>query len=110
MTDWKGNEIKEGDEICLIKFLQKDWVGRSGFYVPQGNGSFKEVVVKEKPEPDKEVWEVGAYYLVHNRKGLLCITEEVGEHKITSAINQLMFFLDEKCFQIGIKGVSDTKE
>lgn len=110
MTDWKGNIIKEGDEICLIKFLHKDWIGRSSLLVPQEGGSCKEFVIKEKPESDKEVWDVGDYYLVHNINGKLCITQEIGDCKITTPINQLMFFRDETCFQIGIKGVSDTKE
>ena len=107
--DWKGNIIKEGDEICLIKTKHIDFFGRTSWCVPQGDGSFKEIVVKEKPDPPKDVWQVGEYATVFSKDGRLCITTNYGEFTVTQGIGQLLIFKTDEIV-LGIKGVSDTKE
>jgi hypothetical protein len=109
MKDWKGNVIKEGDEICLIKTKQIDYFGRMLMLMPEGDGKFTEVVVKEKPDEPKEVWEVGEYATVFLKDGRLCVTTDYGEFKVTQGIDELLIFRTDEIV-LGIKGVSDTKE
>lgn len=107
--DWKGNIIKEGDEICLIKTKQVDYFGKAAWLIPQGDKTFKEVVVKEKADPTIDVWEVGEYATVFSKDGRLCITTNDGEFEVTQSVNQLLIFRTDEIV-IGIKGGSDTKE
>jgi len=108
VKDWKGNIIKEGDEICLIKTKQIDYFGRMEMWIPNGKG-YKEIVVKEKADPPKEVWEVGEYATVFSKDGRLCVTTKDGEYTVTQGVNSLLIFRTDEIV-IGIKGVSDTKE
>ncbi len=110
IKDWKGNVIKEGDEICVITTKIKDYFGKTAFYMPQKDGSYKQVVVKEKPELTKDVWVVGNYQTVYNCNGMLCTKHEVGGDIFYHSLYTSILFSDPDCYIIGIKGVSDTKE
>ena len=107
--DWKGNIIKEGDEICLIRTKYIDYFGKASMCIPQEDGSFKEIVVKEKPNPTKDVWEVGEYYKVFLKEGRLCIMVKYDDWEVTQGIEGMMYFEPSEIV-LGIKGFSDTKE
>lgn len=109
MTDWKGNIIKEGDEICLIRTKDIDYFGRVAWIMPKEDGTYDEIVTKEKPEPTKDIWEVGQYHKVFTHKGKLCIKIQCGEWEVTQGIMGIMVFEPSEII-LAIKGVSDTKE
>ena len=102
IADWKGNVVKPGDEICLIKIKDKSYFGKMGMMIP-GKG----IVWSDKePEPDKDCWKVGEYSKVDEN---LCITTKHGDYTFTQPISICMEFIDTTCLILAIKGVSDMQ-
>lgn len=101
ITDWKGNAIKHGDEICLIKIKDKSYFGKVGMMIP-GQGM---VCSTEEPEPNKNCWKVGEYLKVDEN---LCITVKHGYYTFTQPISICMAYIDTSCLILAIKGVSDV--
>lgn len=104
VTDWKGNVIKEGDEVCFIKIKSGGIFKNMTWLIPNGDGSFSSRTIEDEPEED--CWAVGEYVLIE--KGLV-YTSTIGDYTFTMPISGLTF-----CIQPGtilaIKGVSDMKE
>lgn len=104
VTDWKGNVIKEGDEVCFIKIRTGSFFDNLGLLIPDGEGGFSEYKTEEETEED--CWEVGDYVTVE--RGLK-YTSTMGEYTFIMPISALVFFPKEKSI-LAIKGVSDMKE
>lgn len=106
VTDWKGNVIKEGDEICFIKIKTGGlFTDISLVMLPGG----EEIPIPA--EEEKDCWEVEEYLKVERMDcGLLGYTRKYGEWTVTQAItmDEIKFF-DTGRFILAIKGVSDTK-
>ena len=98
MTDWKGNEIKPGMEVCIIKIIDKQYMV-PGVLFPDGT------CIMADREPDKVCWEIGPYYLVEGEK--LIITESIGEFTFSQPLEIKCFFLDMNNYFLAIKGISD---
>lgn len=103
VTDWKGNVIKEGDEVCFIKIRTGENFSNLSLLIPDGEGGFTEYKTEEEPEED--CWEIGKYIKIE--KGLR-YTVSMGEYTFNTPISSLAFF--EPNIILAIKGVSDTKE
>jgi len=103
-TDWKGNVIKEGDEVCYIKIRTGSFFSNLGLLIPDEAGGYTEYKMGEEPEED--CWEVGEYIKIG--KGLR-YTSTIGEYTFNMLLTEPAF-----CIQPGtilaIKGVSDMKE
>lgn len=109
IKDWKGNIVKEGDEVCFIKTIDRDYIQSAGFYL---NGTFHET--KSHPEPDVECWVVGEYFKVRLCNGELATSKTITDNDLTmTATNYLstaLAFMDINCCQLGIKGISDKND
>lgn len=114
--DWKGNEIKEGHEICLIKIREKESFFGAGIFIPFGPiEEYKDDIEPPKQEPieEKECWEVGRYSKVYSSEGVLKYKSEYvldsGWKWVTeSPISHFSMFSDSNHI-IAIKGISDFK-
>lgn len=100
VTDWKGNIIKEGDEVCIIKIVDRPMFSNFGILVPVGGGVRWDSA--EAPEP-KECWIPGEYLKI--REGLTYVVN-VHDQIVNSHVSLLTLFLD-KDHILAIKGVSD---
>jgi len=110
IVDWKGNEIKDGDEICFIKFLERDYYGKAGMFMPDGKGGGETHWFKIEPNPDKECWEVGEYLKVEMKGNIPYVTTKLGEYTFTQPISMMLFSMNKDCSILAIKGISDTPE
>lgn len=100
ITDWKGNIIKVGDEICIIKVIDREYFRFNGIFI---GGKFIENT--EPPKPNTECFEVGEYITVEPN---LMYTTKIGEYTFHQHLSMLNFAVDS-CHIIAIKGISDTK-
>lgn len=103
ITDWKGNEVKEGDEICIIRRIRRPFFTNVSWLIPDGMGKFQEIKGSD-PEPAKECWEVGDYTKVE--PGFMCTTKE-GDTTYKCHISLLTMFMTDD-FVLAIKGLSDV--
>jgi hypothetical protein len=88
--DWKGNEVKPGDEVCIIQTIDRQMFTLAG----------------QDPAPDKPCWHVGAYYKVDAD---YCITSVFEDYTFTQFLKSALLFTDMSCNILAIKGVSDQK-
>lgn len=107
VSDWKGNAIKEGDEICFIKIKTGSGFLSFSIMIPNGDGSYEKI---ESPaEPEKDCWEVGEYLKVEKEGRYLFVNSKCGEYTVQQEISLLTFCMSERTI-LAIKGVSDSKE
>lgn len=71
ITDWKGNEIKEGMEVTIILVVKRDYMHNFVIWMPKGDKGYDEIRGKDKPDPDENCWEPGEYLKVINENGIL---------------------------------------
>ena len=109
ITDWKGNKIKDGDEICFIRIIERDYFGKAGMFIPDGKGSGANHWFKTEPNPDKECWEIGEYRKVEMRDNVPYITIQSGEYTVTAPLSMSTMFMDKDCSILAIKGISDIQ-
>jgi hypothetical protein len=101
--DWKGNAIKEGDEICFIKIMEKDYFGELYCGLNE-DGTMRKI--KDK-DADQVCWKLGEYHKVSLLNGQLAITRKIEEYTFTETLQTMIMFSDSDCWVIGIKGISD---
>lgn len=99
--DWKGNEVKEGDEICIVQIKERHY--KSVLMMPNG-----ENIVFNIPE-EKEIWEVGKSQLVFKHNGKLAIEQSSENFNLTLYLNTFLIFINEGYHLWAIKGLSDSK-
>jgi hypothetical protein len=109
ITDWKGNIVKVGDEVCLIKI--KDIKPQSEIWYP-GFAGVEGVhtvgVVQEREETD--CFEVLWYAEVIEVRGEPGIMVTMNNSPYPDTLRDvLMWYLDSR-HVLGIKGVSDFKQ
>jgi len=102
IIDWKGNVIKDGDEICVIKVVDKQIFRFIGFIV-----GGKTIGTPEPERPDKRCWEVGEYITVEPG---LKYTRKVGEYTMVMPLSMLVFGINTDTHILAIKGVSDMND
>lgn len=100
VLDWKGNEIKEGDEICFIEVKSGGIFTNVHFWIP-----FTGERIPIDMPPEKDCWDVGEYYKVKKIGDCLYYTVDFGENKATIPLCDN--FVDDKRFILAIKGESD---
>ena len=107
MTDYKGNEIKPGMEICAVKIIDRQMF-RGGVLIPVVPG-VAHIEHWEDKRPDRPCWEPGEYYKVNDS---MCIQKNVssGEYEFTCTIriDDMIVGLEKELYVIAIKGISDT--
>jgi hypothetical protein len=107
VTDWKGNVIKEGDEVCFIKIRTGGFFKNFGWMIPNGDGTYTSHTIPDVP--DEDCWEFGEYKKVWaNKTGKLFYTSVLGEYILHQPISMLNFCGDSKHI-LAIKGVSDNR-
>lgn len=119
ITDWKGNEIKEGMEVTIILVVKRDYMHNFVIWMPKGDYGHDEIRGKDKPDPDKECWETGELLKVSNKDGVLgCFRDvrfwESGDVTEFSTAHTFMTLsmllpLQNTCI-IAIKGISDKED
>ena len=102
ITDYLGNEVKSGMEICFIRVVDRQQFRFMGIYV--GGEKFGE---EEPIRPDKSCWNIGEYINVETN---LTYTKEIGGYTFTAPISMLIFSTDFSTHILAIKGVSDNKK
>ncbi len=103
IKDWKGNEVKEGDEVCRILIKKGGLFNNIQWWIPDGKGNTKVVKVPDIPEAD--CWEVGQYQKVELCNGMLCTTTVTDSFTMTSPLS--LEFPNDRVI-LAIKGISDT--
>ena len=121
ITDWKGNEIKEGMTIYFVQTKPFN-LGRMGWLVPEGmTESGKPETIMESYEDyekrNQPIWELGDEMIVMAKdNGRLYVETnmecngELNGYTISSEVDLLMQIKHSKELTIAIKGISDTKE
>jgi hypothetical protein len=100
--DWKGNEIKSGDTICVI-FTRRKFT-KFGIFIP-GTG---ETIMA--PEIDGRCWDNSERYLVSEDEDGWWLTNTYQDGTtIHTPINQVVDFIDNDRTKIGIVGISDME-
>lgn len=107
MNDWKGNEIKEGYEIVVIRTRRVFW----GTYFYDHNKDKEVCIVKPSEE---EIWEPWKPMRVFkDERGELCVKEELITDTYhawcTHTLKELTVWFDGTTI-IAIKGLSDKKD
>lgn len=111
ITDWIGNEVMEGQEICLIQFKRIAYFGNVSFLIPNGNGGHTEIKSDKPPKEDEDCWEVGEYRKVYLLQGLPYISVKVGKYTFEQPLTMMVNFdIDKRTTILAIKGISDNKE
>jgi len=104
--DWKGNELKAGDEVCFIKIRTHDWIQRMGILMPNTG----ETIWSDfKPEPEKDCWEIGDYVKIYEHNGGLYYTVNFGDDVHWCHISMLAVLPNPRTI-LAIKGVSDMPD
>lgn len=98
--DWMGNEIKEGDEVCLIQVIQS--------YPRVGIALAGEITWQDQ-KPDEECWEKGRYHKLKMGELGLYYEWSKGNYHFIELLSMLMWSVSEKTI-IAIKEISDKKE
>ena len=105
MTDWKGNEIKPGMEVCFIKVVDRQMF-RFGVLEPVVPG-VAHIENWEDNKPDKPCWEVVKCYKVEGDS--LLVMDEEGIAKLVQPLEIKCKWMDMETHILAIKGISDTK-
>lgn len=108
VTDWKGNIIKEGDEICVIRTRKNCSFKNFGILYPNMDGTFTHHKVPDIPEED--CWEVIECMRVD--KGLRVtskINGGIGVIIYTREVKHILDFMGSNVI-LAIKGVSDSPD
>lgn len=101
ITDYLGNEVKCGMEICFIRVVDKQQFRFMGCMVGG------EMIGTPEPErPDVPCWEVGKYI---NVEFGMNYTENINGFELTAPISMLIFGTDFNTHILAIKGVSDSE-
>lgn len=119
VTDWKGNVIKEGDEICWVKIIDRDYVGGVMFFNLHGDNKYE---TRDK-EPDKDCWEPGKSYKVISQEDKLGHMQEVKSWSYSNqklkwsdsflkfiSLYEAISWLNDNTHILSIKGVSDNEQ
>ncbi len=104
MTDYKGNEILLGMEVCYIMILDRQYF-RYGVFIHKEEGGWDQSW--EDKRPDRPCWEVGKYYKVEDSVGYLCIKIISDGYTFYQSLESA--FEDDTTI-LAIKGISDTEE
>ena len=105
-TDYLGNKIKAGQEICFITVIEKPVFCRYMPFVPVESDD-EESEIKE----DKHCWKVGDYYKVRYHVGFgLFYVLQSGESKLYATLETEMVFNKTETNILAIKGISDNEE
>lgn len=88
VTDWKGNQIKEGDEVCFIRVKTGGYFRNAAFLIPDGKGGHTEHKIPDDPEED--CWIIEECIKID--KGLT-YTVSTGSYTITQHINMLKWYI-----------------
>lgn len=107
MTDWKGNNIEAGMEVCFILINN---------HTPQINwlvGGEVHVMQEASDEPCLEVGEYGTVQIDSNGKPFITIVTKGANELEGYTFNFQQYldspFIDTKNLILAIKGISDTK-
>lgn len=101
ITDYLGNEVKDGMDICFITVIDKQQFRFMGYMI---GGEMKGSLEPERP--DKPCFEKGEFYHLNNG---LNYTKKHGGITYTAPLSMLTF--GQQPTQIlAIKGISDTEE
>lgn len=103
MTDWKGNEIKPGMEICFIRVIYRQYF-QFGVLVPIAPGVHVDHM--EDKRPDKPCWEVLESFIVDET---LCISKTEGNITLKNPLSWIESGLQDDTI-LAIKGISDNRE
>ena len=107
IKDWKGNIIKDGDEICFIKIRTGGFFKNFTVMIPNGDKTFTAHTVDD--EPDEDCWQIGDYIKIwSNENGQLFYTTKNGEWTFHQHFSMINFLGDSKSI-LAIKGISDKK-
>jgi len=115
VTDWMGNEIKEGQNLVIINVLEKHIT--VGWLIPAGiSKSGKIEQVWNEPKPDESCWKIiSEIKTIRNIKtmnelGYLDIQKE-GDYTFYfyDTIENIIHFLGDTKI-LAIKGISDNEE
>lgn len=99
--DWKGNEIKEGDSVCMIR-VGEPKVGNCSLMIV--DGAFKTILNSGR----KDVWDVGDYHKVFFFNGIPCVYVFVLGFTIVQRVSDMVKDTGDN-YILAIKGVSDVK-
>lgn len=105
-TDWQGNVIKEGDEICVIQTKKNYMFKKPQSYVPNLSGGFDVIDLFEEPEED--CWIIEESYKVVIINDSLYFTYAAGEYTVSNSLSIIKIGLDQYHL-LAIKGVSDMQ-
>jgi hypothetical protein len=110
ITDWMGNEIKEGMEVCFITTKYKSPFLSGGYLNP----ATKEYVQTVKFNTEVEdVWLVGGYFKVYkDERGRLVVDIDLGNGFTYVKPLDLSddFGKEYEGRLLGIKGISDKQK
>lgn len=115
LTDYKGNVIKEGDELVSIKVRTGQGLVPHGLYFISDDEK-ENVFVEYEKEPERECWEIYDSIKIEVLKGSgqLGYCKEVicgGNPKVECEnLFMYLFFMESYNHIFAIKGVSDNKE
>ncbi len=109
VKDWKGNIIKEGDEICFIRVRTGSNLKSTGTYYLGGKEHKYENFVPDPP--DEDCWEVQGCTKVWFSKenNELMYTTKSGEYTFHQSLSAIGIFDENDRNIVAIKGVSDFK-
>jgi hypothetical protein len=99
-TDYLGNEIKEGHQICFVQ--RSNLFTEIGYLMPHGDS----IVYDHQPEED--LWEIDEYADVVNIDGKLFYSVEENSARYNINLSLLDFFTPSNCI-VAIKGISDQR-
>ena len=108
MKDWKGNDIKAGDTIVLVRTTPM--FKNLGWMIPKGKGKF--YFYKSEIQPPEHCWEPSEYQ-TKEHEGKIYYTSGKSKDRYTHWMIldefTLKFWLQTHTL-ICIKGVSDSEE
>lgn len=104
VKDWKGNIVKEGDEICFIQIIKKDCFG--DLYI--GLPPHRELIKIKETNPDEFCWEKGEYHKVTLLEGHPAFTTTTYGYTFTRCLSLSM--MDMNNIILAIRGVSDKPD
>jgi hypothetical protein len=109
ITDYLGNEVKEGDEIVFITVIDRHSYVHGALIPAAISESGKPEQIWEEKRPDKPCWKLGKYNKVVNPNGNLSVIQDAGEYTFYLAID-FMLTTTNNTEILAIKGKSDTQD
>lgn len=100
LTDWKGNEIKSGDTLVIVK--TKPLAKSAGILY---KGQYHEI--EKYPE---HIWSVSEEMKVMGSDNYLMVQEYADGITVLSSLHGLIWLLEGSSTIICIKGVSDNEQ